>query len=129
MVAYLSQGWLDRQVELLADLPPRPGASARTQTTVGKAPGGDASYVTVVEDGRLVSATLGTDDAADLAVTIGYADAVAVAKGELDPDAAFMQGRLKVVGSMGTVMDLIPMTSSPEHRAAQAQLAAETEFA
>jgi putative sterol carrier protein len=53
---------------------------------------------------------------------------VAIAKGELDADAAFMQGRRKVVGSMGTVMDLLRGTASAEHRAAEAQLASETEF-
>jgi hypothetical protein len=39
-----------------------------------------------------------------------------------------MQGRVKVVGDMGKVMALMPLTDSDEYRAALAALAARTAF-
>jgi putative sterol carrier protein len=125
-VAHLTQAWLDRYVELAADLPPRPGASARLQHVVTKTPDGDVSYVIAFEDGRIVSATLGTDAAADMTVNAPHPDAQAMARGELDLHAGFMQGRLKLVGSMQAFMAVLPTTQSAEHRAVLDALAAET---
>ena len=39
-----------------------------------------------------------------------------------------MQGRTKVVGPMGKVMALMPLTQSDEHLSALADVAAETDF-
>lgn len=126
-VPHLSQAWLDRYVELAADLPSRKGATARVQHVVAKTPAGDVAYVEVFEDGRLVAATLGPDPAADVTINETYADSQVLARGELDVHVGFMQGRLKVVGDMGVLMALLPATQSPEHRAVLAALAAETE--
>lgn len=128
MVAFLSQEWLDRQRELAAALPERPGASARVQVVVAGAPGGEVAYVQVFDDGRLVECSLARDDSADVALNQTYADAVAIATGELDASAAFMQGRVKVVGSMGALMAVLPVLQSHEYEAARADLAAETDL-
>jgi putative sterol carrier protein len=40
-------------------------------------------------------------------LTASYADASAMAAGELDPSVAFMQGRLKTAGDPGLVLDLL----------------------
>ena len=45
-----------------------------------------------------------------------------IQKGELDANAAFMQGRMKVAGNMGKFMHLLPLTNSPEYQALQAEL-------
>ena len=45
-----------------------------------------------------------------------------IQKGELDANAAFMQGRMKVAGDMGKFMHLLPLTNSPEYQALQAEL-------
>ena len=39
-----------------------------------------------------------------------------------------MQGRVKVVGDMGKVMALMPLTDSDEYRVALAELAGQTTF-
>jgi predicted lipid carrier protein YhbT len=127
-VAYLSQGWLDLQRELLGALPERPGATARVQRVVSGAPDGEVRYADHIVDGRLTAATLGDDPEAEVTLTQTYADAVQVARGELDVNAAFMQGRVKVVGDMGKVMALMPLTDSDEYRAAVAALADRTRF-
>lgn len=127
-VTHLTQEWLDRQVEAMSDLPQRIGASARVQFTVGKAPAGDVTYTQVFEDGRLVRATLGSDGDPDLAFAVTYPDAQLLARAELDLHVGFMQGRIKLVGDVGRLMDLLPATQSDEAGAAWAAVAADTEI-
>lgn len=127
-VAYLSPGWLDLQRELTGSLPERPGATARVQYVVTGGPDGEVRYALSVVDGRVATATLGADPDAEVTLTQTYPDAVAIARGELDGNAAFMQGRVKAVGSMGTVMALMPLTHSDEYRAALAELSRQTDY-
>ena len=129
MVALLSQEWLDLQRELEADLPARPGASARVQQLVTGGPDGDVAYVQELVDGRLVSSTLGAAAEGEVDVTIvqTFPDAVAIATGALDVHAAYMQGRVKVLGDMGALMRVLPVTQSPELRQAAARLAEQTD--
>jgi hypothetical protein len=116
MATILTQEWLDQLREASAALPPRPGVSARLQHVVTGAPGGEARYVTVVEDGRITAAALGDDEAADLVLTQSHADAELLAGGELDLSAAFMQGRVKVVGDIGRFLALQPLLQSDDYR-------------
>ena len=48
--------------------------------------------------------------------------------GELDANAAFMQGRMKVAGNMAKFMQLLPLTNSPEYKALQEQVRQITTF-
>jgi putative sterol carrier protein len=128
VAAFLSSEWIELQRQLAADLPERPGASARLQVVVTGTPDGEVTYVQQIEDGRLTEASLGRDDAADVTLTQTHADAVAIARGDLDANAAFMQGRVKVTGNMGSLMALMPLTQSPEYQAFLAALAEQTEF-
>jgi putative sterol carrier protein len=127
-VAYLSQPWLDLQRDLIAELPARPGATARVQYVIGDTPGGEVRYTQAVVDGRVAAAVLGDDPDAEVTLTETYADAVQIAQGSLDGNAAFMQGRVKVAGDMGKVMALMPLTHSDEYRAALAEAAERTAF-
>jgi putative sterol carrier protein len=129
MVARFSQEWLDQRVELARALPTRPGASARVRQIVTGTPAGEVAYVEVFQDGRLASATFGagTDDDVDVTVTQTHPDAIAIADGELDVHVAYMQGRVKVVGDMGALMAVLPVTQSSELRAVVGELAALTD--
>ncbi len=122
MPQYLSQEWLDTGRRLAADQPERTGASARIQWVVGGGPDGDIKYWWRLEDGKLLESELGTLPDADFTVTVSYEDSVKIQKDELDANAAFMQGRMKVAGDMGKFLHLLPITSSPEYRALQAKL-------
>jgi putative sterol carrier protein len=128
MATYLTQEWFDLQKQLAADLPERPGATARLQLVVTGAPDGEVRYHQTVVDGRLTELELGVDPDADVTLTQTYADSVEIATGALDASAAFMQGRVKVVGPMGKVMALMPLTQSDEYGAVLVELAAQTDY-
>jgi putative sterol carrier protein len=125
---FLSQEWLDQQKELAQDLPERPGATARLQYKVAGGPEGDVGFSTVIENGRILESTLADDPDAEFTMAVGYDDFVKVSKGELDANAAFMQGRIKVVGDMGKLMSLIPLTQSAEYKAIAEKLDASTDY-
>ena len=128
MPKYLSQEWLDQSKTLAADQPERPGASARMQYVVTGGPDGDVSYYWVLENGRLLDSRLGSLDDAEVTLTSTWDDSVSIARGELDTNAAFMQGRVKVAGNMAKLMALLPLTNAPEYRALQERVRAITEF-
>ncbi len=115
------QEWFDETRALAAELLGPPGLSARIQFEITGGPDGDVSYHCVLEDGRLRSSARGRIADPDVTLTIGWDDAVAIAAGELDPNVAFMQGRMKVAGSMAVMLALLaprrPSTrSSPADR-------------
>jgi putative sterol carrier protein len=130
MPAYLSQEWLDAGRELAQEFPERAGATARLQYQVNGTPQGDVHYYWVVENGKLQESTLGDDPDAEITLSMSYEDAVKMQKGELDPNAAFMQGRVKVVpgSNMGKLMSLLPLTQSPEYKAIQSKINDITEY-
>jgi hypothetical protein len=128
MAQYLSAEWIDEGRILAASQPERPGASARMQYVVSGGPEGDIKYWWRLEDGQLVASALGTIDEPDFIMALSYADSVKIQKGELDANAAFMQGRMKVTGNMGKLMQLMPLTNSPEYRALQDEIRSITEF-
>jgi putative sterol carrier protein len=125
---YLTQEWLDESRELAKDQPERAGASAKMQYVVTGGPDGDVKYYWVLEDGKLLESQLGEIADADFTLTSTYDDSVAIAKGELDANAAFMQGTMKVTGNMGKLMQLMPLTMSPEYQALGEKIRAITEF-
>ena len=128
MAKYLSQEWLDEGLKLAQEFPERPGATARMQYVTTGTPEGDVKYFQVLENGKILESTLGEDPNADFTITTTYEDAKKIQDGELDPNAAFMQGRMKVTGNMGKLMALMPLTQSPEYKAIQEKIRAVTEY-
>ena len=128
MPKYLTQEWMDRAKELAQDFPETPGATVRMQQVVTGAPEGDVKYYTVIENGKTLEQMLGEDAQADVTLTNSYDDAVKIMKGELDANAAFMQGRVKVTGNMAKMMGLLPLSTKPEYKEIQERLRAETEI-
>lgn len=128
MAKYLSQEWLDETREMAADQPERPGASVRMNYVVTGAPEGDVAYHWILENGKLIESKLGALDDGEVTLTMTYDDAVKQAKGELDANAAFMQGRVKVTGNMAKLMSLLPLTNAPEYKALQARISEVTQY-
>ena len=126
---YATQEWLDRQRELQQAFGLRPGASARVQYRLTQAPdGSDIRYFADVQDGRIVEQQLGEDPAADGTMSASYSDSVAMLRGELAPNTAFMQGRVKLTGNVAKLAALMPITQTTEYRNHYTQLAEETDF-
>ena len=128
MTKYLSQEWLDRARSLAAAQPARAGATASIQWVVAKGPDGDIAYWWRLEEGHLAESALGKLDEPDITLTLSYEDSVKIQKDELDANAAFMQGKMKVTGDMGKMMALLPVTASAEYKAIQDQVREITEY-
>ena len=128
MPKWLSQEWLDESKKLAQSLPERPGASSRRQYVVTGAPDGDIKYYWVLENGKLLESNLGELPDAEVTLTQTYDDAQKIQTGELDANAAFMQGRVKVTGNMAKLMALLPLTNTPEYKEWQEQIRAITEY-
>jgi|SRR5680860_270371 len=128
MAKYMTQEWLDEAHKLAEGQPERPGASAKMQYVLTGGPEGDVKYYWVLENGKLLESKLGELPDVDFTMTLSYDDSVKVQKGELDANAAFMQGRMKVTGNMGKLMQLMPLTNSPEYKALQEDIANITEY-
>jgi predicted lipid carrier protein YhbT len=125
---WLSEEWFERTRAMAEDQPARPGLTARIQHEVTGGPDGDVRYYCVVVDGRLTQSALGRVDQPDLTLTTAWADAVAIQTGDLDPTVAFMQGKLKVAGSMSLMMELLPETNTAEHQELRRGIAELTDF-
>lgn len=128
MTRYLTQEWLDETRALAEHQPERPGASARMQYVVTGGPDGDVKYFWRLEDGKLRESGLGEIDTPDFTMTLTYDDSVKVQQGELDANAAFMQGRMKVAGNMAKLIALMPLTTSPEYKALQEEIRKVTDY-
>ncbi len=77
------------------------GATARVQYVVTDMPDGEVRLLVLLGRRRrqLLEAALGEDPDVEVTMTLSYADAALVQEGSLDPNAAFMQGRMKVAGT------------------------------
>jgi putative sterol carrier protein len=128
MAKWLTQEWLDEGKALSESQPERPGASARMQYVITGGPDGDVRYYWVLENGKLLESEVGDLEDAEVTLTQTYEDAKRIQTGELDPNAAFMQGRVKVTGNMAKLMSLLPITNSAEYKKLQKEILEVTEF-
>lgn len=128
MKKYLSQEWLDELVALSAKQPPRPGTDANVQYRTLDGPHGDIEYYWILKDGIIIDAKLGTLDDPDFTMTSAYADAAAIQRGDLEPNAAFMQGKTKATGNVAFLMSLMPITASDDWNDLQDGLREITEY-
>jgi putative sterol carrier protein len=128
MSKYLTQEWMDESRKMAEDQPERPGATARMQYVVTGAPDGDVHYYWVLADGKLLESALGDLPDGDFTMSLSYEDALKIQQQELDANAAFMQGRIKVTGNMAKLMALLPITNSPEYKQLMVEIDKITEY-
>lgn len=128
MPKFLTQEWLDQVRELAQEFPERQGATAVMQFVVTGAPEGEVKYYQQIENGKMLEAKVGEAENPDFTITQAYEDAEKIQKGELDANAAFMQGKLKVTGNMGKLMSLMPLTQSPEYKQIQGKVNEITDY-
>lgn len=118
-----SEGWLAGLREALSTLPAAPGATARVEYVVAGAPHGTHTFHLVIEDGRVVEGGPGPDPTADFSMQFAAADYLDSLRGSFDPSVGFMQGRVKVVGNVGRLLSVLPITTSEPWLAAVAPFA------
>ena len=128
MADFLSTDWLDEVARLGSELVPFAGVSGRMQLVVSGGPEKDVKLVLELDEGRVTRAERAVVADAELTLTLEYANAVAIHRGELDPSVAFMQGRLKAAGDTGMLLQLLSLTRTPTYRSFREKLAAVTDL-
>jgi len=124
---WLGEAWVEAGAADAADLTGPPSLTGSVVVEVTGGPDGDAAVRAVFSEGRLVGSGTGSTRSADLTLTLTDADARAVVSGALDPSVAFMQGRMKVAGSMGPLLDLLALSGTAAARAWRDRLARRTD--
>jgi SCP-2 sterol transfer family len=94
-----------------------PGPTLVAQLVITGGPDGDVQAHVRIDDGVVVSPSIGSDPAADVTLTAPAADAAAMAAGTLDPNVAFMQGRMKTSGDPGLLLELLEYVDRNVRRA------------
>jgi putative sterol carrier protein len=113
---FLSQEFLDNQKELAVSMEERPQANILMQFVITGAPDGDVHYFQKWEKGHLIENQLGDAQEPEVTMTTSYPDTVAIAKGEVNAQQAFMTGKVRATGNMAKLMSLMPLTTSPDYR-------------
>lgn len=127
MPPVLSDAWIERSQQASSSLPERPGASAVIQYELSGGPEGAATLHLVLDDGRIVDGGIGPADEPDFSMQMAWKDFLASLTGDFDPTVGFMRGEVKVVGNVGRLLSVLPVTTSDEWREAMADLAAATD--
>jgi SCP-2 sterol transfer family len=128
MTEWLSPEWFAETKAATAGVVCSAGVSGRIQNQVTGGPDGDVSFYWTFEGGEVREAGPGVVADPDLTLTWRRDDAIAVWQGELDPSVAFMQGRLKVAGSMAMMLALLPAWQTSSSRDLRQRIAKATEF-
>ena len=100
---FLSAEWLDELAAAAAAATLPADIDLVLQQVVTGGPEGEVAYAVRVRDGN-VSVTIGPAADAHATLTQDWATAAAVHRGELDPQEAFMTGRLHVSGDVQRLM-------------------------
>lgn len=123
-VQYLTEEWAQAVTEALNSSEEfksaAAGQSAKLQQVVTGAPQGDVKYYFNLENGQATVA-LGELEGAEATITQDYDTAVALDKGELNPQQAFMQGKLRITGNMMKLMQLQGVISALPKAAASVE--------
>jgi putative sterol carrier protein len=106
-VQFLSEEWAQEATRVLNEHAGFTSAIANVdlalQFKVSDAPSGDVDYGVVIGDGG-AKVLIGQAEGADVNVANNYDTAVAISKGDLNTQAAFMTGKLKVSGNLAKLM-------------------------
>lgn len=114
-VKFLSEEWATEVTKLLqADEGVEKAAKGQNitiQQNISGAPDGDTGNYLRVTEG-VPEVVVGQADEAQITVNQSYETTVAMDKGELNPQAAFMQGKVKVQGNLLKLMQLQGLLSA-----------------
>lgn len=131
MTASLTVEWFDRFASAVTGVTGSPPLTARLTETVTGAAEGDLRWTITFADGKVVavdaedpSAKIPEEGGPDVAFTVPDEVAVAIERGELEADVAYMRGDLKATGATGPLLDYFVFCRSDGFRNARAEAAA-----
>ena len=105
MPEFGSSEWVDALIGALNASPDElRGVEVTIQQVVTGAPAGEVRYWTAFKEGTVEGAVGDAPSRADVTITQDFETARALSAGELNPQGAFMQGKLKVTGNMGKLL-------------------------
>ena len=123
---FLADDWCNRLVEL-ASAGSGDISDATFDLQVSGAPDGVRKLTMTSLGGRIASCGVGkTGGEETVVLKVGWADAVAILRGELDANAAFMTGQIKTDGPTGPLLSLLSFLQQPSAEVARRLLQAET---
>lgn len=104
------EDWTAAAAAALAELPPVAGLDAVVEYTISGCRGGRVALTVTVSEGTVAKLEAGRSEDPDISISMGYADAVAILRGELSSDAGYMSGAVKVEGDYPRwLLDLRPV--------------------
>jgi putative sterol carrier protein len=106
MAKFLSEGWIDEVRTALNASDDVRDATKEVAVTIQQVVRRDedaTSYWVRIADGT-IDGGIGDASGADVTITQDYETAVAITTGEVNLQAAFMQGNLKVTGNMAKLL-------------------------
>lgn len=108
MASFLTDEWLDALGTALSGHEGFTSAISGVDLTlsfeVTDPPEGRLSSYTLTLDEGSVSVASGASESADATISSTYDTAVAISKGELNTQMAFMTGKIKIAGNMGKLL-------------------------
>jgi putative sterol carrier protein len=117
-VTFLSQEWAQAVTDALNSSEEFTQAAvrqeAKVQQIVTDAPGGEAKYYFEIENGA-AKLGIGELEGAEATITQSYDVAVAISKREIQPQQAFLQGKMRVNGNLMKLMQLQGVLSALGH--------------
>ena len=104
------EDWTAAAAAALAELPPVAGLDAVVEYTISGRPAGRVVLTVAVSEGTVAKLEAGKSADPDISISVGYADAVAILRGELTSEAGYMSGAVKVEGDYPRwLLDLRPL--------------------
>ena len=108
MAKFLTAEWIEALTATLAAHEGFKSAAGNAQISIAfevpDAPEGAEKNYTVAVEGGVAKVAAGPGASPDITIVNNYETAVAMAKGELNTQMAFMTGKIKVSGNMGKLM-------------------------
>jgi putative sterol carrier protein len=108
MTKFLSEQWVDALIAALnASGDVRDSlqhVDLSVQQVVTGGPEGEVRYWTTFKSGAIAGGIGDVPSGADVTITQDYETAAALSRGELNAQGAFMQGKLKITGNMGKLL-------------------------